>query len=142
MRAIAIIILILVGTHVLRAAGSSDCGWYSYIGTNQYSFEVSWAVFDKTPIWRESDDQPPLPARKALRLARACLSKLFTDAGHWRLDAVSLSPMPEHDGHWIYLVRFYPPLPPNGMNGFVEPMTIPVLMSGVAVEPKISLWKR
>ena len=140
MRTIAIIILMFIGSRLFGADG----GWYSYVGTNQYSFEVSWPVIDKTPIWRESDDQPPLPARKALRSARAELSKLFLDASRWRLDSVGLSPILEHEGHWVYLVRFYPPAPPGGgvEQGFIQYMTIPVLMNGVAVEPKISRWKR
>jgi hypothetical protein len=140
MRTIAIIILMFIGSRLFGA----DCGWYSYVGTNQYSFEVSLPVIDKTPIWRESDDQPPLPARKSLRCARAELSKLFLDASRWRLDSVGLSPILEHEGHWVYLVRFYPPAPPGGgvEQGIIQYMTIPVLMSGVAVEPKISRWKR
>jgi hypothetical protein len=70
MRTIAFIVLLFGSIGLLQADGIQGCEWNSYAGTNQYSFQVSWAVIDKTPIWRESDDQPPLPARKALRLAR------------------------------------------------------------------------
>ena len=140
MRTTAVIVLLFASVHLLRADGLQLYGCYNYHSTNKYAFEVSWTVVDKTPIWRESDDQPPLPARKALRIARTGLARVITDGEHWRLDQVSLSPLPEHDGRWIYLVRFCPPPPPNRpFNGFVKPMTIPVLMSGVAVQPKVSL---
>jgi hypothetical protein len=143
MRIVAIFIIMFAGACFLRADGFSSCGWDSYIGTNHYSFWIGSEVIDKTLVWQARDEQPPLAARKALRVARAELAKLFTDAAHWRLDVVSLSPLSESDGRWIYLVRFYPPLPPGGiLEGHVEPMTIPVLMSGVAVEPEISIWSR
>ncbi len=126
--------------------------WWSYFGTNQYRFEVSWAVIDKTPIWRERDDQPPLAARKALLLARAelpkfCRDALSTnrDAANWKLISVALTPL-AHEGQWIYLVRFDPPALTSNVLVFDpsmnEHITIPVLMSGVAVEPEIKLWKR
>jgi len=139
MRIVPFIIITFAGACLLRADGARSCEWNSYIGTNQYSFQIGSEAIDKTPVWQARDDQPPLAARKALRLARAELAKLFTDAAHWRLDVVSLSPLSESDGRWIYLVRFYPPLPPGGIEeGFVPDFTIPVLMTGVAVEPKIS----
>jgi hypothetical protein len=123
----------------LASGNDFCCEWASYAGTNAYNFEVSSTMIEKTPVWRESDDQPPLPAREALRVARRCLANLVTDAAHWRLDDVGLSPLIEYEGHWIYLVKFYPPIPPSGvLQGLVQPMTIPVLMSGVAVQPKIS----
>lgn len=145
MRIIVLIVAIFGGVQILLA---DDIGyeWDSYNATNQYKFQVSSASINKTPIWRESDDQPPLPARKALRAARNSLVKLVADGAQWRLEEVSLSPLSENEGHWIYLVKFYPPLPPSGVfEGHIEPMIIPVLMSGIAIEPKInpsSLWKK
>ena len=129
MRIFAIIILTFLSSRLFGA----DCEWHSHVGTNQYSFQVSWSVIDKTPIWRESEDQPPLAARKALHLARTELSKLFKDGEQWRLDTVGLSPMMGHDGHWVYLVRFYPPALPGGIEErIIEYMTIPVLMDGMS----------
>ena len=142
MRILIFIILTFVGVQLTQAAPDDNAAvWSSYVGTNRYDFAVSHAEIARTPIWQESDDQPPLPARKALRLARARLAKLFDDAKNWRLDTLSLSQV-GGDGHWVYLVRFEPPLPPSGvLEGFQLNIAVPVLMSGVAVEPKISLWK-
>jgi hypothetical protein len=53
-----------------------------------------------------------------------------------------LEPLAEHDGHWVYLVSFEAPHPAGVYQGFAEPMNIPVLMSGVAIHPKISRWKK
>jgi hypothetical protein len=143
MRILTLIVLTFIGVQLAHADSDNVTVWSSYIGINRYDFAVSLAEIARTPVWRESDDHPPLAPRKALKLARACLAKLVTDAEHWLLHEVSLSSLSEHDGHWVYLVSFYPPLPPNGVwEGIVEPMTIPVLMSGVAVQPKISLRKR
>jgi hypothetical protein len=139
MRILAIIILTFISSRLFGA----DCEWHSYVGTNHYSFQVGWTAIDKTPIWREGDDQPPLAARKALRLARAELSKLLKNGERWRLDTVGLSPMIGHDGHWVYLVCFYPPAPPGGLEeGIIEYLTIPVLMDGIVLEPKISRWRK
>lgn len=140
MRTVSIIVLIFVGAFLLRAEDRRSCEWDSYSGTNQYSFRIGSRAIDKTPIWLAKDEQPPLPARKALSFARAELAKLFTDAPRWSVDSISLSPLSdEGDGRWIYLVTFYPQLPKSGnYEGLTEPMTVPVLMSGVAIEPKIS----
>ena len=138
MRIIVITILLLFYTHISRAVDTSDYMWFSYIGTNQYAFVASQIDIDLTPVWRETDDQPPLSPRIALKLAKVRLSKLVPDSEHWRLNDIALSPLrlPD-DGRWVYLVRFYPPRPPGKSEGFQFDMRIPVLMSGVAIEPRV-----
>ncbi len=125
--------------------GRAEASWSSYIQTNRYDFIVADGTLAKTPVWKEASDSPPLAPRKALRLARARLGHLISDAKDWTLDSIRLEEL--RDGHWIYLVAFEAPLPfgPNGirmLEGIPTIMTIPVMMDGVAIQPKISLWKR
>jgi hypothetical protein len=135
MRTTTLLILALVfGVRLSRA----DTTWSSYTSTNRFDFIVTDASIAKTPAWRENADHPPLSAGEALRLGRAELSKLISNSKEWTLETLILKPW--RDGqHWVYLVRFEPPLPAGGLDGFQFDMLIPVLMSGVAVEPKISV---
>jgi len=111
--------------------------WTSYYETNRYDFTVSETELAKAPVWNETDDDPPLSARKALRLARAALSEFVSDSKAWKFDSLSLRE--GRDGHWVYLVSFE--LIPAG-GGRVPTISIPVLMTGVAVKPRISPWPR
>ena len=121
--------------------GRAEAIWSSYVKTNRYDFTVTDAEMAKTPVWREQDDDPPLAARKALRLARTRLAELVTDSKDWTLDALSLCEW--HDGrHWYYLARFQAPLPAGGLNGMPVSMRIPVLMSGEVVKPQVSRWPK
>jgi hypothetical protein len=76
------------------------------------------------PIWRSSDENPPLPARKALQLAEARLAELVSNSGAWTLDTLSLQEI--DPGYWIYVAAFQ--LFPNDNVAFIgQPptMTIP-----------------
>ena len=138
MRTLSLVILTLaLGVQLGRA----EAVWSSYVKTNRYDFTVTETEMAKTPVWREQDDHPPLAARKALRLARARLAELVTDSKDWTLEALSLREWHD-DQHWYYLAIFHAPLPPGGLKGVPVSMTIPLLMSGDAVKPKVSRWPK
>jgi hypothetical protein len=90
------------------------------------------------PIWRRSDENPALPARRALQLARAHLAELVSDSKAWTLDTLSLQEVEQ--GHWVYLAAFHLFPKDSSFFGQPPPMTIPVLMSGEAVTPKVTAW--
>jgi len=136
MRKLTLILLVLVfGVQF----GSAVEIWSSYVKTNRYDFTVQDDEIAKTPVWRERDEHPPLSARKALRLARARLAELISDSKAWPLDKLSLTE--RSHGHWVYLAVFEFPHIPSPSGPSIK-MTIPVLMSGVAVKPKVSPWPR
>jgi hypothetical protein len=118
--------------------------WYGFGVRQRYTFTVTDEDIAKTPIWAEDAEQPPLPARKALSLAKHKLTEVEGSPKQWRLDSLSLSPW--RDGrHWIYLARYEEVREPQTPDGWIlgppRIIVIPVLMSGVAVDPKIETKK-
>src|SRR5262249_4943758 len=95
-----------------------------------------------TPAWTDDADDPPFAPRKALKIARQKLAELVKPGAPWNLDSLTLQEW--HDRkHWIYVARFEM-LPPGDKHGLLSnkgvpiTMTIPVLMSGIAVSPEIA----
>ena len=48
-----------------------------------YHLSVTRATLAKTPAWKEDADNPPLPARKAVKLADGARAGLFQDTDEW-----------------------------------------------------------
>ena len=135
MRTLAITILALT---LGAAFGHAEAEFSSYIKTNRYDFKITDADMAGTPVWKEQDDHPPLAARKALAAARSGLAQIVSDHKDWTLEGLTLQQW--HDGsHWYYLAVFNAPVPPGVISiGRPVSMTIPVLMNGAAVKPKVS----
>jgi hypothetical protein len=58
----------------------------------------------------------------------------FVNSEHWRVASLKLDPL-DGAGYWVYEVRF-DFVPPTSGKDNKESMTIPVMMNGVAIEPK------
>ena len=102
----------------------------------KYEFHISSEDLQKTPIWPDSQENPPLPARRAIEIASKQLASLLPNGKDWRLYSVTLRPM---ENRWIYLVEFLEPL--RGDNAIQQQSSgfqVVVLMNGVAVTPKVS----
>ena len=137
MRTLALTIIAVALSFQLEGA---EAQYSSYVKTNRYDFKVTEADMASTPVWKDQDDHPPLAARKALGLARARLAQLVSDSKDWKLDSLSLQPWGD-GSHWYYLAVFTAPAPSDRVYiGRPVDMTIPVLMSGETVKPKVSAW--
>jgi hypothetical protein len=102
---------------------------------HNYEYVVSSTDLLKSPLWNPDMRNPPLPVQDAVRLAKKQLSKLIGKSKEFELESVTLKSAGEQ--RWFYAVKFNPPLPPHGLDGFQLPFTILVLMNGTAVEPKV-----
>jgi len=116
--------------------------WYSYYEGYKYTVDLSSEQVQKAPEWLPSEDNPPLPARKALKAATDVLYQLLPDAAKWTLRSISLEPVCGHTG-WAYVITFYsyfhaPPGYRGGFSGYLPPMTLCVLMDGKAIEPVVT----
>ena len=125
----------------------SDRSWFTHFTNKVCEFKVKDAEVVKTPTWAEDSEHPPLSARRAVRLAKATLAEIVTTPSEWKLDAVSLEPWDDED-HWIYIVTFRHLTTSHPDGSILEaritsfrPATasIPVLLSGVAVGPSVTL---
>ena len=110
-----------------------------------HAFEKSYIVsfssddLKKTPAWDPSADNPPLSARKALKLAIDYRKTLIP--GHadleWHLEYLGLC---QTGGRWYWLAHFEG-FPKNGP-GTLHDLYVVVLMDGTIVKPRIedTVW--
>jgi hypothetical protein len=122
----------------LQVNGGDAVGrWSSYLHGQRFDFIVRWVELEQTPLWLESDQNPPLPPRRAIAAARAELARLVPAPEAWQLSEVQLQPVGGPD-RWVYLVGFSEP-PPGPLGGIGPmPLQIVVLMNGVAIEPTLT----
>jgi hypothetical protein len=108
----------------------------SYYDGKQYSFEISTEILESSPSWKESENNPPLPAQVALQRARARLALLFPNAKQWEVSEIVLRVITAQAlNRWIYIVRFKPPESNQTIKGAPAGMDIVVMMNGIAINP-------
>ena|SRR6266850_7311734 len=153
MRAIALIVIVFMSAvHLLGGEKiiHTDRSWFTHFTNKVCEFKVKDAEVVKTPTWTEDSEHPALSSRRAVRLAKTTLAALVSTNADWKLDAVSLEPWDDED-HWIYIVTFRHYTTSQSDGSIFEVRTtstrpasisIPVLLSGVAVEPTITEPKK
>jgi hypothetical protein len=109
---------------------------------DSYAFDVRMSAKDR---WDSaSQDAPPLPAGKAIRLAKGFIAKvpLGEHFSLWRMGNVRLLRSEDTEGHeiWLYAVEFWAANPNLGRNGMPD-MSVPVRMDGTIPEPVITKSK-
>ena len=110
----------------------------SYHGGKRYEFEVTAEQLANCPAWLEGEDNPSLPARRAIEIATNYLSKLFPDAEKWEMDGFSVLPVREK---WVYRVQFIESPPEHAPEHLTSGFSIVVLMNGEIGRVKVSPWK-
>jgi hypothetical protein len=110
----------------------------SYGLGKRYAVVVTQAALDKAPAWKAEADDPPLPARKAMKLAGATKDRLVQDTKDWVWRQASAALEESTDGRWYWLVS-YEARPRDGLLSGVAPyLRLVVLMDGTVVKPKVS----
>jgi hypothetical protein len=124
---------------------SSPCPaqtYYSYAFGKQYAFKITTEMLAKSPSWPENSDNPPLPARKAIRLATALKDRLVKDseAFKWHLVSAQLERnwgLKTDTGKWWWLINFEAHVRVGGQSGRPINLRVVVLMDGTVIEPTI-----
>jgi hypothetical protein len=64
--------------------------YLSYAEGKKFKIDIVPKDVDRAPKWKEDEDNPPLSARKALKLANAVKERLVTEdeQHHWEVDNV------------------------------------------------------
>ena len=119
-----------------RAQSSGVFRQFSYREGRRYESKVTNETLEGSPVWADGQENPPLPARRAVEIASAQLSKIVPDGSKWGLQRILLQPV---GSKWVYVVEFLEPppadnLPPDGRR---DTLSVVVLMSGEAVEPTL-----
>jgi hypothetical protein len=119
---------------VALAAAQAETTFTVEYNGKKYEFHITDEDLQKTPAWPPSEDNPPLPPRRAIDIATQQIATLLPDGKDWRLFEVTLRPIGDR---WVYLVQFLEPLRGDGngqqlSSGFL----LVVLMNGEAVVPR------
>jgi hypothetical protein len=105
-------------------------------GGKKYEFHITDQDLQKTPAWPPAQENPPLPARRAIDIASKQLATLLPNGKDWRLYSVTLRSI---DDRWIYLVEFLEPLRgDNAGQQLSSGFQIVVLMNGATITPKVA----
>ena len=107
--------------------------FYGFHDGKQFEFTVTSKLLENCPEWLSEQDNPPLPARRALAIASDYLPKLVTNAEAWKAGEIRLRPVRDK---WVYVLEFS-----QRREGVQTPFVIVVLMNGEVVEPKITKRK-
>jgi len=101
--------------------------------TRLFAAEISWEALEGSPPWRESEPNPPFPAREALNLAEKEKSRLVKDSPQngifWYLDRVTLTPW---EGRWYWKICYKVHYDRDRLYG----LTLAVLMDGTLVQTR------
>jgi hypothetical protein len=93
-----------------------------------YEIIVSEAEMKKIPPWPETDENPPLSVRQAIRIGTDHVARIFEDGKDWKFYRITL----RRSGlktHWVYVVDFLPASKVPAKKE-VKPFQIIVLMNG------------
>lgn len=111
---------------------------YSEAFGKRYISTVTWKEINAAPKWGPDDDNPPVSARKAIKLATKVKDSLVKDDRHyqWRLDSVELHYWGGDNWYWVATYQAYFK-GPGGSTGPPIMLRLVVLMDGTAVKPDV-----
>ena len=115
----------------------AELGFPSYALRHDYDTTIPDDELEKTPRWKEADENPPVSARKAMRLANALADKLEPDTDDFKRELESLA-LCAHDGKWYWRAEYEWHVIKGGSTGILPNLTIIVLMNGAVVQPKVT----
>jgi hypothetical protein len=129
-RSFAFCVVISVAVTPTLEASGRVC--FGNVGSEKYQTSLSLDATLRSSQWNSDDDNPPVSARKAIKLATAALKTVAHDTSDWRwsLDSISL----EHDSDqdkWFWEANFYAP----GSGRSQDYLVIFVLMDGSVIKP-------
>lgn len=109
----------------------------------KYTITMTYAVIKNTPDWTDSQENPPVSAKKAVKLATSLKDSLSkgNKKSHWELTHLTLMKI---EGKWIWLATFTPGgeellaalSQEADLEGSFPQLTLPVLMDGAVIKPK------
>ena len=108
-----------------------------------YTATATRAALDRAPVWKDDADNPPLSARKAIKLADEARGRQFKDSDEWEWYRQSVELCDAGGGRWYWAVRYR-----AYYKDIVFLLSLPeiyllVLMDGTVVEPTVfdGKWK-
>jgi hypothetical protein len=121
---------------LLLVAGSSMAQTtFSYANGKRFGVTVTEEALKKAPTWKAEADDPPLAARKAMKIADAAFARLLPEAkkDEFRLEYLILRTGPGNGWYWVAQYRAT-----GGGTGIPSALQVVILMDGSVVEPVVT----
>jgi hypothetical protein len=130
------IILSFIHAQPLWAQGSGTMMSSGNIKGQSYETIIHISDITNSPIWLTNQDNPPLAARRAERLAAKALADSVGGISGWSPGNITL--MDFGNGHWLYQIPFSGPTyqSPDKSTTWESDVTVFVTMSGKAFGPE------
>lgn len=143
MLAIAGLLLVILASFQPRHAvsGESAKGRYYYYHTDgkRYRLALNDQSLKGKSTWADDSDNPPMSARRAIRLADKVKEKLTKGAKTWKLEGAVLLPVVTDIGmgnkQWCWVVTYHGG---GGTTGLGNSLGIGVAMDGSVIEPVLA----
>ena len=111
--------------------------WYGHSGTKRYIYRIPNDLVNRSPAWLSGEQNPPVPARKAIRLANEFANRALIGSPkeERKYSELNLTPTGQKDKWlWIAVYRWYPIV---GGTGPLPWAFAIILMDGTVVKPEI-----
>lgn len=141
MRTACIFVMIHCLSVICHAANAGDVVYCSYAFGKKYEVTLSKDAVERTPVWRDDAENPPLSARKAIKLADALRTKLVQDGKKykWKRKSAAIQFLPASN-QCVWEVDYEPEFQID-FSGIPPELHLFVLMDGTVVQPVISDYR-
>jgi hypothetical protein len=130
--------MVSVAEAVESGAGSSlaefQREYESMVDRGTYRIIVTGEALGRTPSWKADQENPPVPARKAMRIANAEKTRVLTESKKEPYTLNDLTLVAAAEGKWYWTVVYRKQR--LGGSGIDPSLTIVVLMDGKTVAPQ------
>jgi hypothetical protein len=120
----------------LASAARAEITLWSYAFAKKYTVTIIDEALKKSPAWENDAENPPLSAKKAIKLANEIKDSLVKDSKDfkWKLRSASLEPAGEDKWYWLinYEAQFQ-----GFSSGIPNHLRLVVLMDGTVVKPEV-----
>jgi hypothetical protein len=139
--ALAVILLVSLPEVIEAEARAGDEEMAGYAFGKSYTISVTREALRRAPAWDESAENPPLSARRALKLATECQRALVAAPADWEWHLMYLG-LRQNNGRWYWLANFEAYPTRHAFDGVAPNLYVAVLMDGTVVKPVIRNKRR
>jgi hypothetical protein len=107
----------------------------SYAFSKQYAVRVPDEALEKSPSWKDDAENPPLSAKKAIKLATEMKDSLVKDSKNYKWTLTSARLEPAGGGKWYWLIYYEAQFPIG--TGIPDHLRLVVLMDGKVIKPEV-----
>jgi hypothetical protein len=102
-----------------------------------YELVTLSSEIEMAPLWKEEQENPPLSARAAVKIAQQYVAKHVPNSERWDVSVIMLTTCGTREGQWMYNVSFAMHDGKAPILGTMRGFQVPVLLNGST--PKVTI---